>query len=157
MLHYVEKPSSFVSTTINCGVYLFTLDLFYYIANIFRAKHNDSLNSGDSLNLQLNNGVNGFSNGDNHTLISLEEDVLMPLSQSKNVFVFRNTGDEWWSQIKTAGSAIHANRNYLKLYRKTNPELLSNNNSMGPTIIGDVFIHPSASVDPSAIVSYFSL
>jgi mannose-1-phosphate guanylyltransferase len=157
MLHYVEKPSSFVSTTINCGVYLFTLDLFYYIANIFRAKHNDFLNSGDSLNSQLSNGVNGVSNGDNHTYdcISLEEDVLMPLSQSKNVFVFRSTSDEWWSQIKTAGSAIHANRNYLKVYRKTNPELLSNNNPMGPTIIGDVFIHPSASVDPSAIVSYF--
>jgi len=109
------------------------------------------LNSGDSSILAVN-GTNGVSNGDNaHDCISLEEDVMMPLSESKNLYVF-NTSEEWWSQIKTAGSAIYANRNYLKLYRKNNPELLSDIKLSGPVIIGDVFIHPSASVDPSATV-----
>jgi len=74
----------------------------------------------------------------------------MDLSQSGNLFVYHTS--EWWSQIKTAGSAIYANRNYLKLYRKTRNDLLASNNTNGPTIIGDVFIHPSASVDPSATI-----
>ena len=74
----------------------------------------------------------------------------------------------WWSQIKTAGAAIYANRHYLKLFRQTNPSRLKffdncNGNSGGdlqnknqnPEIIGDVFIHPSANIHPTAVVSIF--
>ncbi|CAG2105378.1 unnamed protein product [Medioppia subpectinata] len=150
VLHYVEKPQTFISTTINCGIYLFKSDLFYDIGEIFRRRHSAG---GDSHDLNLNtNGTNGLSNGDNmFECISLEEDVLMPLSQTKNVFVFK-TCQEWWSQLKTAGSAIYANRNYLKLYRKTTPQLLSLDTPSGPKILGDVFIDPSASIDPSATI-----
>ena len=74
----------------------------------------------------------------------------------------------WWSQIKTAGAAIYANRHYLKLFRQTNPSRLAqalencngnngdNMNHTGksnPEIIGDVYIHPSANIHPSAVVS----
>lgn len=34
VLHYVEKPETFVSTTINCGVYLFNCKIFELIANV---------------------------------------------------------------------------------------------------------------------------
>ena len=37
--HYVEKPETFVSTTINCGIYLFTPDIFHYIGEAFRKNH----------------------------------------------------------------------------------------------------------------------
>ena len=154
VLHYVEKPSSFISTTINCGIYLFNLDLFYMIGDIFRKRHSDLLNNGGDSVDQLVNGVNGISNGENCTneCISLEEDILMPLSQTKSFYVFRTT-QEWWSQIKSPGSAIYANRYYLKLSRKTNPELLNANSPSGPKIIGDVFIHSSAAIDATATVS----
>lgn len=33
--HYVEKPETFVSATINCGVYVCSLDIFPIIAKIF--------------------------------------------------------------------------------------------------------------------------
>lgn len=155
MLHYVEKPSSFISTTINCGIYLFSLDLFHTIGEVFRKRHADLLNGGDAIQ-EIVDGVNGVINGENNTIecISLEEDILMPLSQTKNFYVFR-TSQEWWSQIKSPGSAIYANRYYLKLYRKSNPELLSAGTSEGPKIIGDVFIHPTASIDATATVSLF--
>lgn len=43
VLHYVEKPTTFVSTLINCGVYLFTSDIFVHLANVFKGKTlNDS-------------------------------------------------------------------------------------------------------------------
>lgn len=35
--HYVEKPSTFVSTLINCGVYLASLDIFQTMADVFHA------------------------------------------------------------------------------------------------------------------------
>lgn len=31
VLHYVEKPESYLSKLINCGIYLFNLDIFDYI------------------------------------------------------------------------------------------------------------------------------
>lgn len=39
--HYVEKPSSYVSTLINCGVYVFSLDVFNVIGDVFVAKQTD--------------------------------------------------------------------------------------------------------------------
>lgn len=38
IVHYVEKPSTFVSTLINCGVYLASLDIFQLMADVFYAR-----------------------------------------------------------------------------------------------------------------------
>lgn len=61
---------------------------------------------------------------------------------------------------------IYANRQLLAQYHRTYPERLSKNLNSGvngveqngdcvdgATIIGDVIIHPTAKVDPSAVVS----
>lgn len=40
--HYVEKPSSYVSALINCGVYVFSLEIFNVIGEIFVDKTRDS-------------------------------------------------------------------------------------------------------------------
>ena len=34
VLHYVEKPSTYISSTINCGVYLFDTSLFAFIRDV---------------------------------------------------------------------------------------------------------------------------
>ena len=91
----------------------------------------------------------------------LEKDVLMPPAGTNQIMIYETTN--WWSQIKTAGAAIYANRHYLKLYRQIHPERLTkieqhlNGNSDGPNsnmenIIGDVFIHPSAIIHPTAVI-----
>lgn len=61
--------------------------------------------------------------------------------------------------MKTAGSAIYANRHYLELYRKANPDRLAKfgfENDEGQqascTIIPDVYIHPRATVHPTAVL-----
>lgn len=143
MLHYVEKPNSFVSTTINCGVYLFSLELLTFLSNIFKEKHevpNDEFLLENDITKQHSDSI------------SLEKDVFMSLVDSNRLFVFNQHDDFWWSPIKTPGSAIYANRNYLSVYRKSHPELLIQSTPNGQTVIGDVYIHPSASVDPTAII-----
>ena len=89
----------------------------------------------------------------------LEKDVLMPLAGTNQIMIYETTN--WWSQIKTAGAAIYANRHYLKLYRQIHPERLTkiehlNGNSDGAShvenIFGDVFIHPSANIHPTAVI-----
>jgi len=41
VLHYVEKPSSYISSTINCGVYLFDQSLFKFIRDVMNKVEND--------------------------------------------------------------------------------------------------------------------
>lgn len=39
--HYVEKPSTFVSTLINCGVYICSIEIFQFLSSIFDRKQQD--------------------------------------------------------------------------------------------------------------------
>ncbi|OTF81070.1 mannose-1-phosphate guanyltransferase alpha-A-like protein, partial [Euroglyphus maynei] len=148
MLHYVEKPESFVSTTINCGVYIFSNELLNYLSLVFKEKHESNMNDVDIINMDTISMERLHSDA-----ISLEYDVFKRLFESKKIYIFHQKEHFWWSPIKTPGSAIYANRHYLSTYRKFNPELLcstSKSNGNGPTIIGDVYIDPTAVIDPTA-------
>ena len=35
-MHYVEKPETFISTTINCGIYLFSPTIFGHLETEFK-------------------------------------------------------------------------------------------------------------------------
>ena len=48
--------------------------------------------------------------------------------------------------------AIYANRLYLSLFKERHPTYLAITSSSSPQIIGAVRIHPSAEIDPSAVV-----
>ncbi|XP_055384497.1 mannose-1-phosphate guanyltransferase alpha-A isoform X2 [Condylostylus longicornis] len=152
--HYVEKPSSYISSFINCGVYVCSLDVFSTIATIFNSREYDFFSN------EVNNGCNGKDQG--HIL--WEQEILTPLAGTGKLFTLPVT--TWWSQLKTAGAAIYANRHYLafisernsQLYRKTHPERLSktgiktelSDESLVCNVIQDVHIHPTASVHPTA-------
>lgn len=89
-----------------------------------------------------------------------EKEILSPLAGTGRLFAFPVIS--WWSQIKTAGSAIYANRHYLELYRKTHPERLAKfgfekepeteAKKLHCTIIPDVYIHPKATVHHTAVL-----
>ena len=38
MRHYVEKPSSYISTLVNCGVYIFGTSIFKHLAAAFEKR-----------------------------------------------------------------------------------------------------------------------
>ena len=50
-------------------------------------------------------------------------------------------------------AAIYANRHYLNIYHRTHPERLVKPGKLSPKVIGDVFIHPTATVHHTATVS----
>uniref|UniRef100_A0A0A1XMV2 Mannose-1-phosphate guanyltransferase alpha-A n=1 Tax=Zeugodacus cucurbitae TaxID=28588 RepID=A0A0A1XMV2_ZEUCU len=145
--HYVEKPSSYVSTFINCGVYVCSMDIFAHLAEVFYSKSQEY--SNHSL---LNGGTNGKDQGH----IQWEQEVLTPLAGTNKLCAM--PVPNWWSQLKTAGSAIYANRHYLELYKNTHPERLANagtklsehDSNLICTILPDVYIHPSATVHYTA-------
>ncbi|XP_073962919.1 GDP-mannose pyrophosphorylase A [Choristoneura fumiferana] len=128
--HYVEKPASYVSALINCGVYVCALGAFNTMQAAFEKKEQDFY-SGNCQSCP------------NPGYMSWEQDVLSPLAGTNKLYAMQITN--WWSQVKTPGSAIYANRHYLELHR-THPSQHNNN------ILPDVYIHPTANVDDSAVV-----
>ncbi|XP_064388695.1 mannose-1-phosphate guanyltransferase alpha-like [Halichondria panicea] len=134
VLHYVEKPETFVSSIVNAGAYIFTPAVFDQLGKVFQANHENELIPEQA-----------------RDTIDLERSLLSPLAGTGELFVYKmKTG--FWCQVKNAGSAIYANRLYLSLMSENHPELLARQQSSdeGPCIIGDVRIHPTANVDRSA-------
>lgn len=137
--HYVEKPSSYVSTLINCGIYVFSLKIFNIIGETFNVKQEEYYKNG--------NGVAGKDTG----YLQLEQDILTPLAGSGKMFALQTS--KWWSQLKTGSSAIYANRHYLNLYKLKHPERLATGKQAELcTIIPDVHIDPTAVIHPTAVI-----
>eukprot|EP00730_Choanoeca_flexa_P018009 TRINITY_DN8729_c0_g1_i9.p1 TRINITY_DN8729_c0_g1~~TRINITY_DN8729_c0_g1_i9.p1 ORF type:complete len:503 (+),score=117.20 TRINITY_DN8729_c0_g1_i9:65-1510(+) len=128
VMHYVEKPSSFVSADINTGIYVMTSAVFDALKEIVLAKYE--------------------VDGSIQERVTFELDLVPQLVNAERMYLYKSTA--FWSQVKTAGSAVYANRHYLGELRKTNDERLAKDQENGPTIVGDVIVHPSARIDPSA-------
>ena len=43
VLHYVEKPETFVSNIINAGGYIFSPEIFHHLARIFTTNYENDL------------------------------------------------------------------------------------------------------------------
>ncbi|KAI8065658.1 nucleotide-diphospho-sugar transferase [Gongronella butleri] len=133
VMHYVEKPETFISDLISCGVYLFDRSV---MDELQKAKARKDANQDDNDYLAPSD-----------QRLRLEQDVLRPLSENHKLYV--HVTERPWRQIKTAGSAVGANAVYLEYLAKTAPEKLTKNTQQGPEIIGAVYIDPSAKVDPT--------
>lgn len=141
VLHYVEKPETYLSTLINCGIYLLSVEIFDYIREELAKTQSDSYSNASTM----------FAVPDvNYArdTVNLENQLFPALCSTKKFYVYKT--ENMWSSIKSAGSAIYANRLYLELYKKTHPNRLAKNGDGLPKIIGNVFIHQSATVDPTA-------
>ncbi|XP_071149274.1 mannose-1-phosphate guanyltransferase alpha-A-like isoform X2 [Mytilus edulis] len=136
VLHYVEKPETYISTTINGGVYLFSPEIFQPLELIFK----QNLDSKYSFDPNITTSE----------VIRLEQDIFVPLASSGKLFVYDTK--RFWSQIKSTGAAIYANRHYLAIYQTTHKDRLAANGEGKPKIIGDVTIHPTAQIHPTAVL-----
>uniref|UniRef100_A0A8C9AR57 GDP-mannose pyrophosphorylase A n=1 Tax=Prolemur simus TaxID=1328070 RepID=A0A8C9AR57_PROSS len=130
VLHYVEKPSTFISDIINCGIYLFSPEALKPLRDVFQRNQQDR-QLEDSPGLWPGAGT-----------IRLEQDVFSALAGQGQIYVYLTDGI--WSQIKSAGSALYASRLYLGRYEFTHPERLAKHTPGGPQIRGT---HPAPTVN----------
>ncbi|KAG5460731.1 MAG: nucleotide-diphospho-sugar transferase, partial [Olpidium bornovanus] len=154
IMHYAEKPETFISDLISCGVYLFSTEkVFSAIKKALEQKTEEDSVHGSADHHDHNTfsgspaSLPALDSGSVQT-VKLEQDLLRPLAADGKLFVFETK--DFWRQIKTAGSAIPANSLYLQQYQKTNPDVLAKPNVNGLQIEGAVWIHPTAKVDPTA-------
>ncbi|XP_027358353.1 mannose-1-phosphate guanyltransferase alpha-like isoform X3 [Abrus precatorius] len=139
LLHYTEKPETFVSDLINCGVYIFTPDIFTAIQDV--AANLRHVSSFEALQSATRTIPTDF--------VRLDQDILSPLAGKKQLYTYETM--DFWEQIKTPGMSLKCSELYLAQFRHTSPHLLaSGDGKKNSTIVGDVYIHPSAKVHPSA-------
>ncbi|PKI77787.1 hypothetical protein CRG98_001835 [Punica granatum] len=129
LLHYTEKPETFVSDLINCGVYVFTPE-------IFTAIHEVMIHREDRANPPRD-------------FVRLDQDILSPLAGKKQLYTYETM--DFWEQIKTPGMSLKCSALYLAQFRHTSPYVLAcGDGAKSAKIVGDVYIHPSAKVHPTA-------
>ncbi|KAH7857471.1 hypothetical protein Vadar_013117 [Vaccinium darrowii] len=145
LLHYTEKPETFVSDRINCGVYIFTPDIFTAIGGV-------STQRKDRANLRRMSSFEALQSATRSLpsdFVRLDQDILSPLAGKKQLYTYETM--DFWEQIKTPGMSLKCSALYLAQYRCTSSHLLaSGDGAKSATIIGDVYIHPSAKVHSTA-------
>ncbi|KAL7192050.1 hypothetical protein ACSBR2_023990 [Camellia fascicularis] len=145
LLHYTEKPETFVSDRINCGVYIFTPDIFNAIQGVSTQRKDRAnlsrMSSFEALQLATRSLPSDF--------VRLDQDILSPLAGKKQLYTYETM--DFWEQIKTPGMSLKCSGLYLAQFRFTSPHVLaSGDGTKNASIIGDVYIHPSAKVHPTA-------
>ena len=175
--HFVEKPETFVSDLISCGVYLFSTSIFSAIneAAAKRAAFNadngiDISQFSHKASLAASNAA--MSKGADR--VQLEDDLLPLLINQGSVFAHVMSIDDFWMPIKTGSSTITANKMYLQYFLQANPKRLSlpagsptsptspmdfksskitspiSGERTIPEIIAPAWIHPTAVIHPTA-------
>ncbi|XP_071731654.1 uncharacterized protein [Rutidosis leptorrhynchoides] len=145
LLHYTEKPETFVSDRINCGVYVFTPEIFNAIQGV-------SSQRKDRANLRRQSSFEALQSATRSfpaEFVRLDQDILSPFAGKKQLYTYETM--DFWEQIKTPGMSLKCSGLYLSLFRHTSPHLLTEGDgTKSAAIIGDVYIHPSAKVHPTA-------
>ncbi|KAH7529184.1 hypothetical protein FEM48_Zijuj05G0157500 [Ziziphus jujuba var. spinosa] len=145
LLHYTEKPETFVSDLINCGVYIFTPHIFTAIQGV-------STQRKDRANLRRLSSFEALQSTTRSTptnFVRLDQDILSPLAGKKQLYTYETL--DFWEQIKTPGMSLKCSALYLAQFRFAYPHLLAGGDGIkSASIVGDVYIHPSAKVHPSA-------
>ncbi|KAJ6875414.1 mannose-1-phosphate guanyltransferase alpha-like isoform X1 [Populus alba x Populus x berolinensis] len=149
LLHYTEKPETFVSDRINCGVYVFTPEIFTAIQDV-SSQRKDRANLRRVSSFEALQSATSFLNRSLPTdFVRLDQDILSPLAGKKQLYTYETM--DFWEQIKTPGMSLKCSGLYLAQFRFTSPHLLAGGDgSKTATIVDDVYIHPSAKVHPTA-------
>ncbi|KAJ6970420.1 hypothetical protein NC653_034877 [Populus alba x Populus x berolinensis] len=148
LLHYTEKPETFVSDRINCGVYVFTPEIFTAIQDV-------SSQRKDRANLRRVSSFEALQSATRSLptdFVRLDQDILSPLAGKKQLYTYETM--DFWEQIKTPGMSLKCSGLYLAQFRFTSPHLLAGGDgSKTATIVDDVYIHPSAKIGPNVSIS----
>ncbi|KAF2596655.1 hypothetical protein F2Q68_00009015 [Brassica cretica] len=99
LLHYTEKPETFVSDRINCGVYVFTPEIFTAIRDV-------SSQRNDTATLRRVSSYEALQPATRipADFVRLDQDILSPLAGKKQLYTYETM--DFWEQIKSPGYAF---------------------------------------------------
>ncbi|XVF14170.1 hypothetical protein REPUB_Repub09cG0034200 [Reevesia pubescens] len=144
LLHCTEKPETFVSDLINCGVYIFSPDIFTAIQEVSMHREGQAnirhLSSFETLQSPTRALLVDF--------VRLDQDILSPFA-GKKLYTYETM--DFWEQIKTPGMSLKCSGLYLAQFHFNSPHLLAGGDgTKSAKFVADVYVHPSAKVHPTA-------
>lgn len=173
--HFVEKPESFVSDLISCGIYLFDLEIFNDMSEATKrrqAYEDDHCIDISQFEHKVSLAASNAAMNRSANRVQIEDDLLPLLINKMTVFAHVMSIDDFWMPIKTGSSTITANRMYLQYFLQANPKRLTLpflsptsgtassprsvivsspvSERVIPEIIQPSFIHPTAVIHPSS-------
>ncbi|URE48083.1 Nucleotidyl transferase [Musa troglodytarum] len=113
VLHYTERPETFVNDLINCGVYVFTPQIFTIIQDVAFAGNN-------TVNLRRETSLEAFQSVAKvlpPEFVRLDQDILTPLAGKKKLYTYETV--DFWEQIKTPGMSLRCSGLYLSQFLKS--------------------------------------
>ncbi|XP_022739192.1 mannose-1-phosphate guanyltransferase alpha-like isoform X2 [Durio zibethinus] len=149
LLHYTEKPETFVSDLINCGVYIFTPHILTAIQEVSMHREGQGHIAANIRHLSSFETLQSPTRALPLDFVRLDQDILSPFAGKKQLYTYETM--DFWEQIKTPGMALKCSGLYLAQFRFTSSHLLAGGDgTKSASIVGDVFVHPSAKVHPTA-------
>ncbi|KAI9183178.1 hypothetical protein H9P43_004095 [Blastocladiella emersonii ATCC 22665] len=150
VLHYVEKPEFFISDLINGGVYLFDAAIFGVLEEIRNAKAAAATAAAAASFSASTDSLVPLATdaAELDGKLRLELDVLRGLAGTGKLFAYET--NEFWTQMKTATSAVLVNSLVLQHNKRKRSASVVAETMRGPQIVGAVSIHRSAQIHPSA-------
>ncbi|KAI3743585.1 hypothetical protein L1987_61295 [Smallanthus sonchifolius] len=146
LLHYREKPETFVSDLINYGVYIFTPEIFHVIQDIRTHREDRVTTYKFCVLLQLILKLSGFEDlrlaTKTHAkdFVRLDQDILSPFAGKKQLYTYETMN--FWEQIKTPVMSLKCSALYLTQFQHKYPGLLAY-----------AKIHPTAKIGPNVSIS----
>jgi mannose-1-phosphate guanylyltransferase len=124
VVHYVEKPHSYVNDIVNCGVYCFESSVFRQLSKFIEVKH-----------------------------VSLENEIITPLMETGGLYAHLLMDKDYWCQIKTASGAVVSSGLYLKQKNSKNIGTQKHFQCIGDVEIeSSADIHPTAKIGPNVTI-----
>lgn len=148
LVHYVEKPSSFVSQWINCGVYVFDVRLFTLTEKALKVKYMKNKLGDEKGILQISPTVKELLNTHKQFPgnLRLERDIIKANVDEGTFKVYKT--DAWWHQVKLVGDTLACSRLMMAEMRgQGSPSL-----SQASNIVGDVIIDSTSTVHKDALI-----
>ena len=150
VLHYAEKPTTLVSSTVNCGIYVFAAPgIFETIRDLLSqslafAKDPIHHSLADASISDKNNPAKTAKWRKDASHASLQPKLGMPevfsaLAEKKSLYAYETKG--FWRVLKTPGSSLKFSELYLSQMGSKLAQARAKLKG-GPAIEGNVYIHP---------------
>lgn len=129
--HFVEKPESFISDIVSCGVYIFSPLIFEHMSKAIEYRRAEAdamgidLSQFASLKFGAANAVTAAISRSSETPTVQLEIVFRELAGKKLMYAFECDKHQFWMSVKTGSSTIAANRKYLQYFLQAHPRRLS--------------------------------
>ena len=158
VVHYAEKPQTLVSSTVNCGIYVFSApEIFQEIGVILESprpeKDDDLHRLTNEYTSMLDSTSKGAGKWKKDRQASVQQpklgmpEVFSALAEKKVLYAFESKG--FWEVLKNPACSLKFSKLFLSVMGSELAHARARLKG-GPEIVGNVYIHPDAVVHPSA-------